>query len=116
VSRLSSVDGPVKPNFREKFDELQRLIEADHIPIWVKTESVSLGQLTFKLFHRVYKSNPTFGTPKLLPDFHASNLLRELVQAYVALDWPRVIVLVHSASSNIEGHGSMGGTPMRAAT
>jgi hypothetical protein len=33
MSRLSSGDDPAKPNFREKFDELQRLIEADHIPI-----------------------------------------------------------------------------------
>lgn len=96
------------PDFHQRLDELQRLIEADHVPIWVKAEASVLGQIPFKLFHRVYESKFAIGTPNLLPGFHASNLLCELIQAVRALDWPRVVVLVHDASSNSEGNGSTG--------
>ena len=86
-----------------KLDELQRLLEADHAPVWVKAKLRRLGQLTFKLFHCVGKPTPAFWTPKLLAGLHASDFLRELIQAYVALDWPRVSVLVHSIPSKTGG-------------
>src|SRR5689334_1309738 len=77
----------------DAFDELHRLLEAPHAPVWVKVETRRLGQLTFKLFHYVCEPNPAFGTSKLLHGPHASYFLRELIQAYVALDRPRVRVL-----------------------
>ena len=103
------------PDFREKFDELQRLIEAETVPVWVKAESIVLGKLTFKLFHRVYEACPTsfVGTANRLPGFHASNLLCELIEAYRAFDWPRVSILVHGASLPKEGQDSTGGPMMR---
>jgi hypothetical protein len=60
-----------------------------------KAESYRLGKLTFKLFHHVFESDPVVGTPKLLLGLHASNFYCKLIQAYVALDWPRVGVLKH---------------------
>lgn len=100
---------PAKPDFREKFDELQRLIEAHHVPIWIKAELAVLGNLTFKLFNRVYEPSSAVGTPHLIPGFHASNLLCELIEAYRAFDWPRVSVLIHGAfSGSAPEHDSAG--------
>ena len=69
----------------------------------VKAELRRLGQLTFKLFHCVHEVKPAFGTPKVLAGPHASDFLGELMQAYVALDWPRVRVLVHGVPSQTGG-------------
>ncbi len=74
----------------------------------LRVESAMLGEFTFKLFHRVYEANPASGvrTPTSFPAFRASNLLCELIEAYRALDWPRISVLVHGTYSENEGHGS----------
>jgi hypothetical protein len=110
VFRLGRQQADRKPNSTisavfEKFDELQRLVEAHEVQVWVKAESAVLGEFTFKLFDRVCEADPANGVraPHLLPGFHASNLLCELIEAYRALDWPRISVLVHSAYSKNEG-------------
>jgi hypothetical protein len=86
-----------------KLDELQRLLEANHAPVWVKAVLYRLGQLTFKLLHCVHEVKAAFGTPKVLAGPHASDFPGELMQAYVAFDWPRVGVLVHGVPSQTGG-------------
>lgn len=103
-----------QPDFYERLEELRRLIDAEHVPPWVKAASFRLSDLQKKLFHFVGDAQTAVGTSHLAPGLHASNFLCELIKAYRALDWPKIIVLIHDAlpqegDDDSEGESPLGG-------
>jgi hypothetical protein len=93
--------------YREKASELLRLLEADHVPPGVKLAVPRLSQVHKKLFVMVCENELAFGTSnQLAPGLYPSDFLCELVAAVRALDWPKVMVLVHEALSSSELSGA----------
>ena len=87
-------------SYREKASELLGLLEADHVPPWVKLTVPRLSEVHSKLFVMVGKPSGAIGTDHPIPGLYPSNLLCELVEAIRALEWPKVRVLVHGALSS----------------
>jgi hypothetical protein len=81
----------------DKATELLTLLEADHVPPWVKFLVPRLSQCHNKLFVMIVQRGTAFGTDSQPPGLYPSNLLCELVEAVRALEWPKVRVLVHDA-------------------
>jgi hypothetical protein len=94
-------DSPLNDQpYREKTAELLRLLDADHVPPRIKSAVPCLSQCHSKLFVMVCEPSPAIGTPHLSPGIYPYNLLCELVEAIRALEWPKVLVLVHRALSD----------------
>jgi hypothetical protein len=86
--------------YREKATELLTLLEAGHVPPRVKLAVPRLSECHSKLFCMVGEAYFAVGASNLSPGLHPSNLLCELVEATRALDWPKVLILVHNATSD----------------
>lgn len=81
----------------EKATELLTLLEADHVPPWIKLLVPRLSECDRKLFVMVMQSDLALGTDSQPPGLYPSNLLCELVEAVRAFEWPKVRILVHNA-------------------
>jgi hypothetical protein len=86
--------------YREKVAELSRLLDSDHVPPGVKLAVPSLSKCHNKLFVMVSKPSPALRADYLEPGIYPSDLLCKLVEAIQALEWPKVLVLVHEATSS----------------
>jgi DprA-like N-terminal HHH domain len=83
--------------YRQKATELLTLLEADHVPPWVKLMVPRLSECHNKLFVQIGEPDRARRANDPLPGIYPSNLLCELVEAIRALDWPKVRILVHDA-------------------
>ena len=90
----------------EAYAELRALSEAEHVPPWVKSTLLGLSEHQTKLFvtvpDRSSDRSPGFTGARTADResirLEPSNFLRELLAACRALEWPKVLVLVHSLS------------------
>lgn len=85
--------------YREKAAELLALLEGEHVPPGIKLAVPRLSEVHSKLFVMVGEPSPALRADYLAPGIYPSNLLCELVEALRALEWPKVVVLVHEATS-----------------
>ena len=83
----------------EAYAELRTLAEAEHIPPGVKSALFRLSECQTKLFTTVCLQESAFGAADGSIQLEPSNLLRELITALKALDWPKVLVFVHECTS-----------------
>lgn len=91
------------------YEELRSLLARPDVPKGVYTACLCLSDFQTKLFCSVSDSYRTqhgtewieyAGTPDAGMRLEPSNFLRELLAALRALEWPRVLVLVHGAISD----------------
>src|ERR1700722_6367353 len=96
----------------DAYAELRALLSRPEVPEGVCAACLCLSNFQTKLFCSVSDSYRTkngsgwvehAGTPHLGMLLEPSNFLRELLSALRALDWPRVLVLVHDATSDRDG-------------
>jgi len=88
----------------EAYAELRALAEADHVPPGVQSALFRLSECQTKLFTMVCVQELAFGAADGCIRLEPSNFLRELIKALSALDWPRVLLLVHDATSPPESY------------
>lgn len=93
------------------YEELRTLLSGPDVPEGVYTECLRLSDFQTKLFCTVPEGYRTGDWTKTVGDAGAfnrdgwplrlepSNFLRELLAALRAFEWPRVLVLVHGATS-----------------
>ena len=84
-------------SFEETMRELGNLLSANDCPGEVVDAASGLLQSPDKLFWFVPKGDLAIRAPNLGAGLQPSDLLLELVQAVRALEWPKVLVLIHRA-------------------
>jgi hypothetical protein len=87
----------------EAYERLRTLAYAQHVPPWIKDALFGLSDCQHKLFVTVFVQESALGAADGYIRFEPSNFLSELILAITALDWPRVMVLIHEATSDLEG-------------
>lgn len=90
---------PQSPDFHDKLDALRRIVETEHVPPGVMSALLGLSQRQKELFCWVGVPDAAVGAPRFLPGLYASDFFNELLFALKALDWPKVLILIHGNSS-----------------
>jgi hypothetical protein len=89
------------PTFGDATEQLLSLCEALEPPeIIVKCLAI-LYEKPVKLLCWVGDAEPTGGTPRVTPGLYASDLFVKLLQAFRALDWEVVAVILEQAKSPV---------------
>lgn len=102
MSARASAMISAKPDFEEKLCALRGFLQAQHVPPRIKEACLCLSEHQLKLFRWIPNTQGTIDAGAFDPfaGLYATDFLNELVAAFRAFDWPRVIVLVHGLSSD----------------
>ena len=107
------------------YAELRELVDADHTPPRVKAACLGLGKHETKLFCTVLESNRAKDGAEPIDDartpdgqgevivglrLEPPNFLLELLAALRALEWPKVLVLIHGLKPPKNADHSAGDT------
>lgn len=109
VSRRALYEIPENPDFLEKLGELRRLLQTHHVPSRVKDACLCLSERQKELFVWVAEVGPALGASRRPSGLYATDLLSELIEAIRALDWPKVVVLIHGKPPKEGGNDSIVG-------